>query len=141
MADQPQAKKQKKPQAKKQPATPAPEKPKAKEVFYFKNTQASGLKILIRGGTDELGQEGVEATERFTPYYDTWKGDPIKVGYLSTTNKKVADRCREDNSCEEISQKEYKEATEGVVDEAKTKDADNPVYKVKPLRKAPSYQA
>lgn len=102
--------------------------PKKAETFYFRNTRYSGLSILIRGGEDELGALGVEYTARFTPYYDTFKGDVVRVGYLATDRKDVADRCLADSSCEEISEKEYKIAVEG--------DEKN-----KPLRRAPIPQA
>ncbi len=108
------------------------EKPEAKkakkETFYFRNARYSGLKMLIRGGKDELGAEGVEHTARFVPYYDTFKGDVVRVGYLATERKDVAERCRDDSGCEEIDEKEYTLAIEG--------DA-----KHKPLQRAPIAQA
>lgn len=101
-------------------------KPQAKKSkkYYFKNRQYSALSILIRGGEDFNGQLGVEHKARFEPFYDVWKGDVIRVGFLVTDREDVALRCREDSSCEEIDEKEYTQAVEG--------DSKN-----KPLRKAP----
>ena len=114
-----------KPAEKKEDKKPAEKK---SESYYFRNTRYSGLKVLIRGGEDLLGAEGVKHTARFVPYYDTFKGDVVRVGYLATDRKDVAERCREDSGCEEISEKEYKLALEG--------DSKN-----KPLRRAPIAQA
>ena len=86
---------------------------KEEKAYYFFNRRYSALKILVRGGKDELGAEGVKETARFTPYYDMWKGDVVRVGYLKTFSKNVAERCFEDSSCEEITEKEYTEAVEG----------------------------
>lgn len=96
--------------------------------FYFRNKHYSALTVLIRGGKDDLGHLGVEHKARFVPFYDTWKGDVVRVGYLETDRKDVADRCREDVTCEEIDEKEYNQAVVG--------DEKN-----KPLRRAPIPQA
>ena len=97
--------------------------PKKKgKATYWRNKNYSACTILVRGGKDELGGEGVEERARFTPYYDTFKGDVIRVGYLETDSAKVAKRCEEDLYCEELSEKEYNEA-------------------VKELRRAPIPQA
>ena len=103
-----------------------PVQAKAEKTFYFKNPYYSGLKILIRGGAkDVLGGEGVKEEARFKPYYDVFKGDIVKVGYLETTSEEVAERCRADNWCEELTKKEYDLELQG--------DGD----KRKPLRPAP----
>jgi len=108
---------------------PAEKKEEKKATnYYFRNARYSGLKVLIRGGEDLLGAEGVKHTARFVPYYDTFKGDVVRVGYLETDRKDVAERCREDSGCEELTEKEYKLALEG--------DSKN-----KPLRRAPIAQA
>lgn len=104
-------------------------KEKANTVAYFRNPTYSGLTILVRGGEpDALGGEGVKEKARFTPYYDTFKGDVVRVGYLKTESADVIKRCREDSTCIEISEKEYVLATEG--------DKDTPA-----LEKAPIPQA
>lgn len=104
------------------------DKPEKKGKFTFwKNKRISALTILVRGGKDDLGQEGVKEKVRFEPYYDTWKGDVVRVGYLKTDSEEVAKRCEEDNYCEKITEKEYNLAVEG--------DDEN-----KPLRRAPIQQ-
>lgn len=112
------------PEVKQEVKQEAPKQEKKAKKFYFKNRHYSGLSILIRGGEDVNGQLGVEHTARFVPYYDMWKGDVVRVGYLVTEREDVAKRCREDFTCEEIDEKEYNLAVEG--------DEKN-----KPLRKAP----
>lgn len=115
----------KKAQAEKEKKEKADKKAK---VAFFKNTRYSGLTLLVRGGKDDLGAEGVEERARFVPYYDTFKGDTVRVGYLKTDNPKVAEIARNDSSCIEIDEKEYNLAIEG---EGKTK----------PLARAPIPQA
>lgn len=102
----------------------APELPKASktEVAYFRNPVHSALNIIVQ---DEKDPEVIAQSVRFTPYYDTWKGDTIRVGYLETGSKAVIERARNDSTCEEITEKEYKLAVEGN-------------EKNKPLRKAPT---
>jgi len=48
--------------------------------------------------------------ETFTQYYDTYKGDVIRVGYLASRSEQVAKLCKEDLNVESISEKEYNEA-------------------------------
>jgi hypothetical protein len=111
-------------EVKEETAVKPAEKSKKSKVAYFKNSYYSALKILVRGGKDDLDGLGVKESERFTPYYDTFKGDVVRVGYLRTESEEVAKRCREDSRCEEIDEKEYNLVTEG---DSKTK----------PLEKAP----
>lgn len=80
--------------------------PLKKAVAYYKNKQYSALYILVR---DKTGKKTVEQA-RFTPYFDTWKGDVVRVGYLATDSKAVASRCELDDTCESIDKKEYEEA-------------------------------
>lgn len=85
---------------------------KKSQVTYWKNNRYSALTILVRGGEDYNGHLGIKHEERFVPYYDTWKGDVIRVGYLQTENKDVAERCTEDPTCIEITESEYNKAVE-----------------------------
>ena len=95
------------------------------KVTYWRNKRYSALTILIRGGEDYNGQLGIKHEARFEPFYDTYKGDVVRVGYLKTDRADVAKRCEEDYTCEEITEKEYNLAIEG--------DGKD----VKPLRIAP----
>lgn len=95
------------------PTTVKDDKPKAEKkpkAFYFRNKTYSGAKIYVRGGEDELGQLGIKEQARFMPYYDTWKGDTVRVGYLRTESAAIAKRCQEDRYCEEIDEKEYNQS-------------------------------
>jgi len=102
----------------------APELPKASkiEVAYFRNPVHSALNVIVQ---DEKDPEVIVANERFTPYYDTFKGDTVRVGYFTTSNKAIIERCRNDTTCEEITEKEY---NQNVVGDEKNK----------PLRTAPT---
>lgn len=88
---------------------------KATKRFY-KNEKIAGLSVIWQHPKD-----GATATPedykyvRFTPYYDTYKGDRVMVGYLETDNKKVADILATDSSCIEIDAKEYEKATKELV--------------------------
>ena len=79
----------------------APEKTETKseaKIGYFKSIHASGLTILKKDGT----------SERFTSYFDTYKGDKVRVGYLETSDPEVISRCKSLNIVEELTGAEYK---------------------------------
>ena len=105
----------------------APKAPKA-EKFYFRNAMYAGVKIQVQKMVENkaTGKPEQELDEelKFTQYYDTYKGDTIRVGYAVTESEKLAEACRADEYCEEIDEKEFTLAIEG--------DA-----KHKPLVKAP----
>lgn len=86
------------------------------KTFYFRNTYFAGLCIQVQGHKENKAtgekEQFVAEEATFTQYYDTWKGDVIRVGYLATTSEKIAARCEEDLTCESISEKEYNEAVE-----------------------------
>lgn len=105
--------------------TVAAPKKASKKFWYFKNLKYSGLTLLVRGGKDEFGDLGIAEQARFVAYYDTWKGDVVRVGYLKTDSKAIYEAAINDSSCIEIDEKEYKEAIEG--------NGKN----IKPLRKVP----
>lgn len=75
---------------------------------YFVNRNNAGASIMV-------GEKAVNEIDvvRFTPYYDTWKGDQVRVGYLKTDNKRAIELCQEDPNCEEISFSDYRLALEG----------------------------
>lgn len=86
------------------------------KTFFFKNTVYPGLEMQVQGKKKNKDGEEVEfvaESARFTQYYDIFKGDVVRVGYLATESEAVAKRCADDVTCEEITEKEYKEATEG----------------------------
>ena len=98
-------------------------KEEKKAVKYFRSTVA-GLSVVVGYVGDENNDPTSVRLVRFTPYYDTWKGDRIKVGYLETDNKVAIEKLKAVYEVEEIDEAEYKKAVEG--------DAKN-----KPLEKAP----
>lgn len=100
---------------------------KKPKMAYFKAVKHAGLTLQVQKMVKQAdGTEKQEVDEQatFTQYYDTWKGDVIRVGYLATDSEKIAKAARADENVEEIKEKEYKQAVEG--------DADN-----RPLERAP----
>lgn len=75
---------------------------KASGSRYFKSDK-SGLSFL---------DNGVEVA-RFVPYFELFQGDRVRVGYLELKSGKLADRVAEDAYTQEITAKEFKEATTG----------------------------
>ena len=100
-----------------------PKAAKKSSVSYFRNTKHSSLRVIVQ---DEKDPEQITEEAQFVPYYDTWKGDTVRVGYLKTDSDVIAKRCENDPTCESISEKEYNVAIEG--------DGN----KNKPLRRAPT---
>lgn len=100
------------------------DKPKTvkSETAYFKNKVHSSLTVLFTKGQETL------KSVRFTAYYDTWKGDTIRVGYLVSSDKDIIARCREDYTCIEISAAEYDVAING--------DKENEPLRVAPIAAA-----
>lgn len=68
---------------------------------YLKSPHYAGLVILKKDGT----------SVRFQPYYDTFKGDQIKVGFLATDDKEVIERCKSLGEIEVITQKDFEAET------------------------------
>lgn len=98
------------------------------EKAYFRNPVYAGVVIqvqkLVKNVKTGEDEQQLDEQVKFTQYYDTHKGDVIRVGYAEVSSPKLIEACRSDEFCEEISEKEYKLALEG---DAKTK----------PLTKAP----
>lgn len=96
------------------PTEPAPSK---KSFSYFRSPRHAGLTIQIQKMTldKETNKKVQEVDEQatFTQYYDTWKGDTIRVGYLKTDSEKIAEACRKDDNVEEIDEKEYNQLVVG----------------------------
>lgn len=88
-----------------------PEAPKAKSGTKFFRSRLAGLAIVV-GESDPLHPVAPE-TVRFVPHYERYQGDRVTVGYLATDNKRALEVLATDGNVEEISAKEYKDATEG----------------------------
>lgn len=76
---------------------------------YYRNDFYSAASVLVR---DEDG-DGVADEVRFVPYYDTYKGDQVRVGFLATDNKQAQETLKADPYAEEISFQDYKLALRG----------------------------
>lgn len=72
---------------------------KAAAVSYFKST-ISGLTVRKKDG----------GKVRFSAYFDTHKGDRVKVGYLATDDKEVVEILSKDPSVEKIEKAEHDKA-------------------------------
>jgi hypothetical protein len=109
-----------------------PAKQKKGKAFFFISRRYPGLKIQVQKMVDNKAtgsqEQQVDEEASFTQFYDSWKGDIIRVGYLRTDSDKIAEACRNDENVEEIEEKEYTQAVEG--------DSKN-----KPLEKAPTVAA
>lgn len=77
-------------------------------VKYYVNRSYSAGSVTVRNDDGEAVE-----TVRFVPYFDTWKGDQVRVGYLATDNKNAQETLANDESVEEISFSEYKLALRG----------------------------
>jgi len=78
---------------------------------YYVNRYFPSGSVLVRDPDEE--DKTVFETLRFTSYYDMWKGDQVRVGYLATDNKNAFKILEEDENVEEISFSEYKLAMQG----------------------------
>lgn len=72
-----------------------------KGAKFFRSAVYSGLVVLVDG----------ERKARFTPHFDTFKGDRVQVGYLATNDKDVIERLQGMSEVEEIDQKQYDKDT------------------------------
>lgn len=76
----------------------------------FYKSQLAGLSVVV-GDPDTSKGEVAPQTVRFEPYREYFRGDPVKVGYLQTDSDLVQKKLKEDANVQEITQKEYDEAT------------------------------
>lgn len=86
--------------AKSEPKAKTETAPK-KTAKHFRSTSAAGMTILVDG----------EERARFVPFFDTYKGDKVRVGYLETDDKDVIERLENDNTVESVSADEFKKET------------------------------
>ena len=92
------------------------DKPAKKSVAYFKSTRHAGLTLQVQKMVkqpDNSEKQEVAEEESFTQYYDTFKGDVVRVGYLRTESPAIAKLARSDENVEEIDEKEYNQAVDG----------------------------
>lgn len=91
--------------ADKKAADEAKKKPASR---YFKSLIA-GLSFQISESdpANPVAPENV----RFVPYREKYQGDPRNVGYLECSDPALLERLEADGNVEEISAKEFKEAT------------------------------
>lgn len=91
-------------------------KPTKVKTFYFKSPVHAGLTVqvqkLVKNPQTGKDEQEVDEQASFTQYYDTWKGDVIRVGYLETTSEKIAKVCESDDNVITIDEKEYNEAVQ-----------------------------
>lgn len=74
---------------------------------YFRFESFSSLQVP----TDQVDEIGNPVYERFTPYFETYQGDSVKVGYLATSNPRVVEVLTADINVEVIDQKDFEKAT------------------------------
>jgi len=83
-------------------------------VAYFKCLVHPGLIVSVYK-EEKLPLGGVEQVfvreARFVQYYDIWKGDVIRVGFLATDDAEIVKRLENDLNVVAIEKKEYDEAT------------------------------
>lgn len=70
-----------------------------KKVTYLKSERYAGLTVMKQDGT----------SERFGIYFDTFKGDKVKVGFLATEDPEIVERALVVEGVSEINEKEFKE--------------------------------
>ena len=88
---------------------------KTKNIGFFVSRKHAGLTVQVQKlvkNADGTTRQEVDEQATFTQYYDTYKGDVIRVGYLATTSAKIAAACAADENVEQIDEKEYNKAIE-----------------------------
>lgn len=80
---------------------------------YF-TTPIAGLMVQIGNVTPEDMEKGnvTPPHVRFEAYEERRQGDKVVVGYLATDNLTAISKLAKDGNVTEISEKEYKEATD-----------------------------
>lgn len=134
-----------KPKDEDKPQEQQPQRAEKVSTHFFKCLMYPGLTVQVQKmvkNSDGSSTQEVDEQATFTQYYDVYKGDTIRVGFLKTTSEKIAKACESDLNCIRIKEAEYSEAVDGVVDKeatalAKKEDSSAVVYKIKPLDKAP----
>lgn len=83
----------------------------ASKTAYFKNTRQASLKVVWQRPEDRLAPNPEDRKViRFTAYSDTWKGNPVRVGYLETDNPKAVKALEANSTCVKIDKAEYEKA-------------------------------
>jgi len=80
----------------------------------FFTTHIAGLTVQIGDVTAEDAEKGnvTPPNVRFEAFEEKRQGDKVVVGYLATDNLTAIAKCLKDGNVTEISEKEYKEATD-----------------------------
>lgn len=71
---------------------------------YFVCKKYSGLTIKKEDGSKV----------RFTAYWDTFKGDQVRVGYLVTDDSEVVKRCESLDEVEKLTKDQYEKSIKGL---------------------------
>jgi hypothetical protein len=74
-----------------------------KNVTKYYTSKVYGLTLLKDGDPNK--------TLRFQPFFETYQGDNVRVGYVSTDDKDFIKLLDEDLSVEELTKSEYDKAT------------------------------
>ena len=78
------------------------------QTAYFRSRFA-GLKVVVGEAPEgELEQEFVA----FTPYWERWDGDRVRVGYLATDNPVAIEKLSADDNVEKITKTDFEAATD-----------------------------
>lgn len=75
------------------------------QAVFFVNKTHSALTVVKADGTRVT----------FKPFYETFRGERVRVGYLKVDakDKDLLDRVSNDTTCQEITEKEYNEGMSG----------------------------
>lgn len=80
------------------------------QTKYYR-TRIAGLSVVV-GELDPTKGEVAPPVVRFEAFEERFQGDKTSVGYLATDNMVAIKKLAKDGNVEEISEKEYKEATD-----------------------------
>jgi len=81
----------------------------ADQKKYYR-TRLSGLQVVV-GKLDPTKGEVAPPTVKFEAYEERYQGDKVSIGYLATDNSVAIEKLKNDGNVEEISQKDFEDAT------------------------------
>lgn len=87
--------------------TPEKQEKKAGMKYYRSTIAGLGFQVSESDPENPVAPEVV----RFTPYFERFQGDRVRVGYLQTADAKLQKRLADDPNVEEISASDHKKAT------------------------------
>jgi len=91
------------------PAAPA-KKSEAKTHFY--KSRLAGLSVVVDNDRDNQDPTTALEQVRFVPYEEKFQGDIVRTGYLKTSDPRAVKILATDSNVEEISEDEFKQATD-----------------------------